>query len=96
MIPTNGTKRMRKTTYLLLLLTMLPCRTMAQNLVVNPSFEDYLNCPDAEGQIDSVIGWNAIWGSSDFFHVCGDSIVSVPKSYFGYQWPSEGSGYGGF
>lgn len=67
----------------------------AQNLVVNPSFEEYVHCPTDFSQIDSVIGWQAIGGSPDYFNACADDTMTVPYNPAGYQWPSDGLGYAG-
>lgn len=71
------------------------CGVSAQNLVVNPSFEEYTSCPDNIGQLDSVLGWEIIGRSPDYFNACADDTVSVPYNALGYQWPSEGAGYVG-
>ena len=80
----------------------LPCIVCLQlpgrhspELVVNPSFEQYVHCPSDLSQIDSVIGWQAIFGSPDYFNACANDTMTVPYNPLGYQWPSEGLGYAG-
>lgn len=67
----------------------------AQNLVVNPSFEEYVHCPTDFAQIDSVVGWSAIFWSPDYFNACADDTMTVPYNPMGYQWPSDGVAYAG-
>ncbi len=67
----------------------------AQNLVVNPSFEDYSTCPNDISQIDLVPGWMNLYISPDYFNACADDTVSVPFNALGDQLPSDGDGYAG-
>ena len=34
--------------------------TAQNNLVINPSFEDIVSCPDVYGQINKAIGWDKL------------------------------------
>jgi hypothetical protein len=68
---------------------------ISQNLVNNPSFEDYSQCP-----IDNsffATDWYRImnhYGTVDYLNICAPySYVSVPTSMFGYQEPNDGNGY---
>ena len=71
----------------------------SQNLVPNPSFEQYTSCPDNYCQIHRASGWEA-WGySPDYFNSCGIypwSPVSVPYNDIGFQFASTGNAYAGF
>lgn len=71
-----------------------------QNLVSNPSFEQYTSCPDALCQIHRSTGWSS-WGySPDYYNSCAApypiSRVSIPRNDFGYQYPFSGNAYAGF
>lgn len=67
----------------------------AQNLVINPGFEDYTACPTALGQLN-VLPWAAPnLASPDFYHSCGTGGASVPNNAAGTQEPHCGSGYAG-
>jgi hypothetical protein len=79
----------------LIVLALTPLAGIAQNLVVNPSFEEYTSCPTYLSQIDSVIGWEGIFISPDYFNACADDTMTVPFNPLGYQWPSDGLGYAG-
>ena len=76
-----------------------PRASHAVNLVPNPSFESYVNCPGTFGQFYECVGWsmpNA--GTSDLFNVCsptGFPSVSVPTNTIGVQNPQDGVGYAG-
>ena len=81
------------------------------NLVNNPSFENYSSCPTRTTPNNTSHN-EGLWllnnwspptqGSSDFFHICNNTVggitqgtVGVPINNFGYQIPRTGSGYGG-
>ncbi len=69
----------------------------AQNIVPNPSFEDYSFCPNYSGQVYKAIGWSSYGNSPDYFNLCSSSIlVSVPNNSFGNQCATTGNGYCGF
>ncbi|WP_407556416.1 OmpA family protein [Winogradskyella sp. 4-2091] len=68
----------------------------SQNLVLNPSFEDYERCPEIIGQFSrNVTGWSIPnLGSTDFFSTCSKAVGS--HNYIGYQMPKDGKSYAGF
>ncbi len=65
------------------------------NLVPNPSFEDYTQCPTGFDQIDRAIGWSSYAASPDYFNSCANSsgAVGVPSNTWGYQYAKDGNGY---
>lgn len=73
----------------------------AQNLVVNPSFEEHLACPNAftveeDFALELVPGWTTPNASSDYFHTCGDDSYGVPINLgLNYQAPRTGEAYVG-
>jgi len=69
----------------------------AQNLVKNPSFEDYLECPNALGTFGSQVKhWSSpTQGSTDYFNTCS-KIMSAPENFNGVQHPRSGNAYAGF
>lgn len=73
--------------------------TLAQNLVPNPSFEEFLNCPQSTGELhQQSIDWYSWHFTPDLFHVCnndGLGSAGVPQNGWGYQWPITGDGYAG-
>ena len=80
--------------------------TLAQiNLVPNPSFEQYTNCPTTPGQISYATEWfqpyawmgSVASGSTDYFNACATGIsgVSVPNNYLGTKIANSGSAYSG-
>ncbi len=71
-----------------------PCK--AQNLVPNPSFEDYTTCPDYWAAMNSVVSWSSCGYSPDYLNACRDSAdVGVPFNVAGYQYAAEGNAYCG-
>lgn len=81
---------------LLFIFFSFPFFAGAQNLVPNPSFEQYTSCPNNFCQIHRATGWSAWGGSPDYFNTCGTWPVSVPYNNFGNQVPDTGNGYAGF
>ena len=68
----------------------------AQNLIPNPSFEDYINCPTHLGNLDQDV---AFWdtptlGSTDYFNGCSEAM-GTPKNFNGEQPADFGKGYAG-
>jgi hypothetical protein len=71
-----------------------------QNLVGNPSFENYTICPNAGNEnIESAIGWyNPTAYSPDYFNSCATDVIygqSVPQNGFGFQPAKTGEAYAG-
>ncbi len=70
-----------------------------QNLVPNPSFEDYWECPYAEDQLSLSKQWHkANLSTSDYFNSCqiNQSLgVSVPSVWSGHQLAFDGNAYTG-
>lgn len=68
----------------------------AQNLVQNPSFEEYEDCPKRLGNFDSdVVLWSTpTSGSTDYFNACSTSM-GTPENFNGKQPADFGEGYAG-
>lgn len=72
----------------------------AQNLVPNPSFEDYDTCPagisqPGNSQVEHCLGWySPSLATSDYLHSCSPIIGggNVPNVAFGYQSAHDGDG----
>jgi gliding motility-associated-like protein len=77
------------------LLTFGSIRTSTQNLIPNPSFEDYTQCPNKEAQISLTGNWyNANYGSVDYYNECATgTTVGVPQNVAGLQVPRTGKAY---
>lgn len=73
--------------------------TLAQNMVVNPGFEQYYKCPgsftaNSKGEIAP--GWTSpTTGTPDMFHMCSLGEAGVPTNWAGYSKAYIGSGYAG-
>jgi hypothetical protein len=71
----------------------------SQNLVPNPSFEQYSQCPDFDSQLQYVFEWISLLNNSaDYFNACSQSEgVSVPTNGYGYgfQFAKSGNAYAG-
>ncbi len=66
------------------------------NLVPNPSFEDYTQCPNSAGDINFANNWIAIADSPDYFNLCSMNGFGVPDNFLGSQLASNGIAYAGF
>lgn len=71
--------------------------TTAQNLVINPSFENIAACPDNFEQIENSLSWNSPTNSAaDYFHECDQTnTVGIPANGIGFQSARTGSAYAG-
>lgn len=93
--PINHLRRSKKPLAFLLCLFVVGFG-YGQNLVPNPSFEDYTVCPDADGQISYASNWANYSGTSDYFNSCSTfPYPSVPTNVGGYQAPATGEAYAG-
>lgn len=78
-----------------------------QNLVPNPGFEDFTNCPTGMGQVQcpinpislppTVKNWlSPIPNSPDYYNGCSpDLYATVPNNYYGYKPAHTGNAYAG-
>ena len=75
----------------------LALSTKAQiNLVPNPSFEEYSECPEFTGDIYKATGWFSCRESPDYFHPCTPFAgLSVPVNARGHQAAKTGEAYAG-
>ncbi len=60
----------------------------AQNLVPNPGFEQYSQCPSSDNEIQYAISWIDVIATSDYYNCGYDSDEDCPLGY-------SGSGYAG-
>lgn len=90
---------MKKT--LPLFLALLSFHSFAQNLVLNESFEDTIQCPNFVSQIDYATGWITSVNTPDYYNACNNTsqinpgMVGVPWSARGYQPARTGVAYSG-
>lgn len=78
----------------------------AQNLVPNPSFENYNNCPQGPGALDGNVQW---WSTPDtatpdYYNTCYTPLpppfpagpsMNIPSNIQGFQQAKTGNGYAG-
>lgn len=79
---------------LLIILLSISIIGFGQNLVPNPSFEEYILCPSNDDQVPNAQGWVRRGDSPDYFNSCS-SIFSVPYNWGGYQPAATGNAYCG-
>jgi hypothetical protein len=71
---------------------------MAQNLVPNPSFEEYTNCPDFPGQVWRAEGWYVAENTPDYYNCCCNltfPVCGVPQNQFSFRYAATGAAYCG-
>jgi gliding motility-associated-like protein len=76
----------------------LAASAQVQNLVPNPGFETYAQCPYESEQLHFAVPWkNATQDPSNFYHACSSNPVSGVPSGGGvtssYKWPRNGEGH---
>ncbi|NKI33119.1 OmpA family protein [Croceivirga thetidis] len=81
----------------LFVLFITPLILLGQNLVINPSFEEFIKCPEKISNLsEDTIGWSApTLGTTDYFNSCSDT-ASIPQNFVGNQAVKFGNGYVGF
>ena len=72
----------------------------SQNLIPNPSFEEYTSCPNYANQVYKLVQWfnpaTTFGGTPDYFNECAfEGLVDVPANYTGFQTARTGQGYCG-
>jgi hypothetical protein len=66
----------------------------SQNLIPNPDFETYINCPGIPGVIHYAVPWiSANDASPDYFNQCNNTSFSTPVNFSGNQIPRSGVAY---
>ncbi len=101
---------MNKTVFYIIIVLLSFSTVAQQNLVPNPSFEEYSSCPTGNelgnGQFTKCNDWwyphSPSIGSPDYFNACNDTIggsnqgmVGVPSNFLGYQEAFHGDAYVG-
>lgn len=73
----------------------IACGQGYHNMVPNPSFEQYDECPDSICMINKVKNWHSVCGSCiDYFNTCTlNADFGVPINGWGVQQPLTGNGY---
>lgn len=66
----------------------------AQNLVPNPSFEEYIQCPWSSTELHAhCVDWYSFAITPDYFNACSENVAGVPSNAWGYQWAITGDAY---
>lgn len=89
----------RNSFYLVLcaFLSGFPAIVVSQNMIPNPGFETYNECPRHLGNLhQDVADWTTpTSGTTDYFHMCSFHM-GTPENFNGVQRTVEGDGYAGF
>jgi hypothetical protein len=80
------------------LFCVLFIKAHGQNLVPNPSFENYSLCPNNQAQINRASPWRQPTNNTpDYFNACTtQTFIGVPHNSLGYQNARTGNAYAGF
>lgn len=88
---------LRKLTLVLLAAFLLDGLALAQNLVINPSFEDQTDCPETDHEIWKLVHWDEVEATSDYYSCSyldasfpartGDSYIGI--SVLRFDWSSD-------
>lgn len=67
----------------------------AQNLILNPGFENYDSCPTNFSNVNALLQDVSLPTSSsgDYFNACSKVDFGIPNNFKGHQEAAEGSGY---
>ena len=89
---------MKKATIILSSISFLAQFAGAQtNLVPNPSFEVFSNCPSGPAEVFQAMPWyDPTNASSDYFNQCATVSVGVPSNALGNEGARTGVAYCGF
>ena len=93
--------RFIKVPFCMVFLVLLMPNGVCQNLVLNPSFEQYDTCPNSAFQLNRAKYWfSANWGgggSSEYYNACDNpGPCGVPYNYLGgFQYARTGNAYCG-
>ena len=72
------------------LLTIYCSLLQSQNLVPNPSFEEYTNCPTGTNEVPYCVNWYNFGNSPDYINTCSSS--GIPYNFgFGFQYAHSGN-----
>jgi len=87
---------MKKTILFFILLSFAQASAKAQNLVPNPSFEEFDSCCDAQSEINYSKYWTSFGATPDYYNACSSSIYcSIPDNFAGYHYAASGNAYAG-
>ncbi|TXN34877.1 OmpA family protein [Flagellimonas hymeniacidonis] len=77
--------------------TLISSSMVAQNLVHNGGFEDFVECPIKMSNLNrDAEFWSApTLGTTDYFNECSKTKLGIPVNFKGKQEAYEGNGYAG-
>lgn len=83
-----------------LFLTITTTWAQVENMVLNPSFEEYEDCPQSYTFMDKTHRLIPHWTypsftTPDYFNKCSSGEVKVPSNFAGHSQPKSGDGYMG-
>ncbi len=73
---------------------MIANSLFSQNLVPNPSFEEYIDCPWSSTELhQNCVDWYSFALTPDYFNACSEYMAGVPSNAWGYQSAITGEAY---
>lgn len=93
-------KILKQTLLLASIFIVVQLNAQVENMVLNPSFEDYEECPQGYTFMDQshrlIPNWTyPTFTTPDYFNKCSTGEVKVPSNFAGYSQPKSGNGYMG-
>ncbi len=86
-----------------LLITFILCfQVQSQNLVLNPSFEEFIidcnspNFGEMQSAYTNLSNWYTLFSNTWFFNICADDparFFTIPLNVSGFQYPRTGNAY---
>jgi hypothetical protein len=77
----------------------IPLLSQVQNLVQNPGFELYDECPQTITELKTTFSvpfwYSPSKATPDYYNKCNKQEVNVPVNFMGHQWAKEGDAYMG-
>ncbi|MES2132864.1 MAG: gliding motility-associated C-terminal domain-containing protein [Bacteroidota bacterium] len=84
--------------FFLIIISLFVLKSQSQNLVPNPSFENFTSCPKFQ-EFYKLTPWCGLSGGEDSYNVCFNAVggpggPGVPYAASGFQYPRTGNGFG--
>ena len=88
---------MKRALTIVLFSSLFAFASIAQNLVPNPSFEVYINCPTHNCNITDCANWLNFGNTPDYYNSCAlpSTGMSVPNTMGGFQYAHTGEAIAG-
>lgn len=87
---------MRNLLVIIIFFSFFPLGKTQNNLIPNPSFEEFYNCPNLLVNFEGKNWYSPNGNTPDYLHICGSNLSGIPYSWVGYQFQNSGLACSGF